>query len=130
MSDELVTVRRFLWQHEAQIARGLLESAGIPAFLQDVHLAQADWLSVQAIGWMRLQVPKEHAEQATELLDHRMTTETADANPCPACGAYETERVITGRQLAGLGLLFGFPFWRQRSAWRCSNCKRAVDADD
>ena len=31
MADALVTVRRYLWPHKAQIARSLLESEGIDA---------------------------------------------------------------------------------------------------
>jgi hypothetical protein len=130
-SAELVTIRRYLWPHEAQVARSVLESDGIAAVVQDQHMAQMDWLYVQAIGGLRLQVSSEDAGRATELLD---TLEASappppadeDAVACPLCGSLEQERVVTGRRLAGLGL-FGVPFWRQRSVWRCASCKRPVD---
>jgi hypothetical protein len=51
-----VTIRRYLWPHEAQLARSVLDGAGIDAVVQDQYLAQADWLYVQAIGGLRLQV--------------------------------------------------------------------------
>jgi hypothetical protein len=66
MSDELVTIRTFSNQGEAQIARGLLESCGIPVFLGDENLSRME--NPVLIGGSKLQVRATDANTARELL--------------------------------------------------------------
>ncbi len=129
MADALVTIRRYLWPHEAQIARSLLESEGIDAVVQDAHLAQIDWLYIQAIGGLRLQVAAADAAQAAAVLAAveaapPAPAEEYDEGTCGSCGSRATERVVAGRTPTFLSwMVFGFPLWRPRTVWRCAACK-------
>jgi hypothetical protein len=55
MAEDLATVGRYFWLHEALVAAGLLESAGIPSCLQDANLVRLNWTYVNAIQGIRLQ---------------------------------------------------------------------------
>jgi hypothetical protein len=64
----LVTIARFSFPFEAQIAKSKLEAMGIPAFVADEHTINMDWLYSNAMGGVRLQVLQEQAAAAIELL--------------------------------------------------------------
>jgi hypothetical protein len=64
MADELTTIGRYFWLHEALVASGLLEGAGIPTCLQDVNLVRINWMYANAIQGIRLQVPLARANEA------------------------------------------------------------------
>lgn len=68
-SDELVTIARFISQPELDIARGYLESEGIPSWAPEEHLVgSTGGLYGIAVGGMRLQVRARDAERATRLI--------------------------------------------------------------
>ncbi len=69
-SSTLATIRTFLFEDEAEIARDYLERQGIPAFLADAKLMAMDWLLGNAIGYTKLQVPSNEAVKAVHLLLH------------------------------------------------------------
>lgn len=52
----LTTIRRFRDLSEAIVARSLLESGGIEAYLCDENLVRLDWQISNFIGGIRLQV--------------------------------------------------------------------------
>jgi hypothetical protein len=66
---ELVTIRLFRDLPDALLAKSLLESAGIECFLADDNMVRLDWFLSNALGNMRLQVNKNDAETAIEILD-------------------------------------------------------------
>lgn len=63
-NDELVTIGKFLAPTEAQIAKGMLEAAGIECFLQGENANNMLALAFRS----RLRVRREDAEAAFELL--------------------------------------------------------------
>lgn len=63
-----VVIDSFTNPLDAHVARGLLESEGIPAMLHSEHHVWANWPLSQALGGVRLQVPEEHARAARDLL--------------------------------------------------------------
>ena len=65
---DLVTIARILEPIDAQILQGRLQAEGIPTFLADQQLIQANRLIAVAIGGVRLQVPARHAERAQAVL--------------------------------------------------------------
>lgn len=68
--DELVTIARFTTQPELDIARGFLESEGIPSWAPEEHLvASTGGLYGIAVGGMRLQVKASDAERASKLIE-------------------------------------------------------------
>jgi hypothetical protein len=93
----LEVVGTFWFLHEADIAKAMLESDGIPAWVLDQNTIRTDWLLTGALGNVKLAVSPEDAERAHELLsaDHSAALASAaehglPAHPeerCPACGS-------------------------------------------
>src|SRR4030081_3170408 len=54
--NETVTLRQFRNLPEALIARGSLESAGIPAYLVDDNMVRMDWFYSNLLGGIKLKV--------------------------------------------------------------------------
>jgi predicted RNA-binding Zn-ribbon protein involved in translation (DUF1610 family) len=127
----LVTVRRYRDLAEAYVARSLLESAGIPAWLADENLVRMDWFFSNLVGGMRLQVEEGDEAAAREILEEEVPgtiaysqEETFVQPTCPKCGSAEitfgggTER---GRSLVALYFL-SIPVPPRKAAWHCEAC--------
>jgi hypothetical protein len=65
---ELVTIDRFLFIADAEIARATLEAAGIDAVLVDENIVRMSWGDAQAHGGVRLQVRAEDVEEAESVI--------------------------------------------------------------
>jgi hypothetical protein len=65
---ELVTIRSFWYLAEAELAKGLLESAGIQSVLFDENIVNMGWYG-NAVGGVKLQVSPEDVEAANEILN-------------------------------------------------------------
>jgi hypothetical protein len=95
MQDELVTVETYQFLPQAQAAKLQLEGDGITVFLADAETVNMDWLLGNAIGNIKLQVPRDQAERALTLLEQirdkaRKRGDAKDAEEetaCLACGA-------------------------------------------
>ena len=68
MADELVTVATFEVLPPAELTCARLKAAGIPAFLADAETVYMDWALGNALGYIKLQVPRAQAEKALTLL--------------------------------------------------------------
>ena len=68
VDDDLVVVARFPLAFEAQIAQARLEASGIPAFLENANVVNADWLLSNAVGGVALLVPNSMALEAATVL--------------------------------------------------------------
>ena len=64
----MVTVAQCRLSTEAHAMRVQLEAEGIPVFLADELTVAMDWLLSNAIGGVKVQVPEQYVDQATELL--------------------------------------------------------------
>jgi hypothetical protein len=71
----VVTLQHFRDIPEALLAKGKLESAGIPCLLADGNLVRMDWLLSNAIGGIRLQVHQEDLESARGVLEEPIPEE-------------------------------------------------------
>ncbi len=67
MDDKPATIATFLNLLEAQVARGLLEAAGIECVLLDQYASGIHWAHGD-LGGIRLQVRESEAEAARALL--------------------------------------------------------------
>lgn len=136
----VVTVRRYRDLAEAIVARSLLESAGISAWIADEHLVRMDWFYSNLVGGMRLQVDEGDEAAAREILEQAVPQtiaygkeEVYEQPTCPKCGSTEiafgggTER---GRSLVALYVL-SIPVPPREPAWHCEACgARWVDDGD
>ena len=86
----LSTVSRYLCIGEAEGALSALDAAGIDAVLADDQIVAIDWLYSTAVGYVKVQVRDEDAEEAVTIL-----TDSADVVDEPAAEAVElTEEPI------------------------------------
>ncbi|HEX4149338.1 MAG TPA: hypothetical protein VHY20_10135 [Pirellulales bacterium] len=95
MADELITLSTFRFAAKAELARLALEQEGISAFVADDNVVNMDWFLGNAVGYVKLQVPRSQAEAAMlilqkhpRLLDakHPQQDEADDMSTCLACG--------------------------------------------
>jgi hypothetical protein len=121
----MITIATFSKPEEAHLFRTRLEAAGIPAFVQDEHFIQMDWLASNAVGGVRVQVADEDLDETKEFL----AADTAQSSPdaidvvCPSCGSHHTAPDESPRRIAFLGMLiFSFPLLLARRSWRCADC--------
>ena len=78
MSDDPVTIAKFLTLGEAKLAQGKLISAGISAFVCDENMHAMNWHMGMALGGIRLQVPDSQVVRALEVLDDFEPEESAE----------------------------------------------------
>lgn len=130
-----VVLRRFFWLHESMVARSVLDSAGIECYLPDENTLWMDWLWTVALGYLRVWVRPEDAEDAAKLLDQDWTEEFIvdgiglyKQPRCPKCGSLDVSFRELIKSAAGASLLafwlvgIGPPIRFRRSGWKCHAC--------
>ncbi|MCA9411725.1 MAG: DUF2007 domain-containing protein [Candidatus Omnitrophica bacterium] len=130
MSDALVTVKRFTYPWEADLAREVLESEGIPAFVRDSITVTNLWVESIAMGGVRLQVEKDRLDEARQVLsvDHRIRlvepeVVDEDAYVCPDCHSTHLFFIRKWRQFSALSwLIAGFPLIFPPKRFKCADC--------
>lgn len=75
---KLVTIKTFVYPHEATFAMHLLEDNGIRSFLMDEVSIQINPIYSNTLGGAKLQVWEQDAEQALLLLAHNDITPVED----------------------------------------------------
>jgi hypothetical protein len=136
---DMVTVRRYRDVSEAIVARSLLESSDLYAFLCDENLVRLDWQVSNFIGGIRLQVEKNDEAAALALLGEPIPSaisfgdELAFEQPrCPACGSIDIAFQGSSRGVALASLyLLSLPLPLGRETWMCNACSaRWEETDD
>lgn len=100
----LTVVRSFLYLHEADIAKALLDSYGIEAFILDEHQVRQRWHLAGAVGGVKLAVADENAYRARQVLEDDYSDVLEDIDEaslpphederCPRCGAASTRAEV------------------------------------
>lgn len=123
------TVARFREPYQAHLARGVLESAEIDAYVLDDHLVGTNWLYSSALGGVRLYVDDENEAAALEILNSEVEEPDDDDEPCPACGSTELE--VSRYSLWSIipALLTTAPLFFPRRSWRCKRCRTRWGSD-
>lgn len=68
-TEEWVTVARVMDPIGANVLRGCLEAAGIPAVVSDANIVQANAFLTNAVGGIRVQVPASFEDSAKRVID-------------------------------------------------------------
>jgi hypothetical protein len=138
-SPDFVTIHRYRDLSEAIVARSLLESAGIPAYLRDENLVRLEWQISNFIGGIRLQVDRADETTALELLNQPIPDnvpfddQAEFAQPvCPKCGSMDITFQGSSRGAALASLYFlSLPLPLGRETWLCNTCEaRWVNDED
>jgi hypothetical protein len=117
----LTTVGRYRDLTEADVARSVLESAGIHTYMWNQNLVRVDWPVSNAIGGVQLQVDLVDEPAAIELLTQAAPNSIRFGNGeqftqpvCPTCGSSD----ISSSQFFGVAE----PVPPGRDIWRCNAC--------
>jgi len=128
----LITIKRYRDLSEAIVARSVLESNGIPAYLCDENFVRLVWHISGSLGGIRLQVESEDELEAFEVLDspipeviHYGGQTPAYTQPrCPQCGSTEISFQGSSRKAALISLYaVGLPLPPGPESWHCANCQ-------
>jgi len=130
----LAVASAFTSVHEAELARSVLEAAGIEAVLADDHLVSMTWTYSNAVGGVKVMVPEDRLDEARSLLQSQAVvmdrppatdSEAADAisDACQQCGNHEFESRLQGKSFAILSwLTLGVPLGLPRRRRYCRRC--------
>lgn len=129
-----VVLRRYMWLHEALLAKSILDSAGIDCVLADEHTIRMDWFWSLALGEVKLWVRADDAD-AAEMLDQDWSRSFAINGVgeyiqprCPKCQSFEVSYRQLLKRLAYVSLSFFWllsfipPIAFHDPAWRCRAC--------
>ena len=139
----LAVVGSYTYPYEADLAKALLDSHGIEAFVLDEFQIRMRWHLSQALGGVKVAVRPDDEARAHELLSTDYSAEVESipeaalpGSPdelCRYCGSQnvtfsrELSRVSTRTLVGGfLTWFFGpiFPFRMMREDWRCLDCRK------
>ena len=126
---DLVMVRRFRDLHEALLAKGGLESAGIECFLTDDNMVRMDWFMSNLFGGVKLSTNREDADAAAAVLDQPVP-ETFEVDGvgeyqqphCPQCQSLDINFEELNKKVAYPSAWLGMPVPLHRSGWTCHSC--------
>lgn len=128
----MAIVGRFREPSLAHLAKGKLESEGIPAFVRDEYLVGVAWDYSLAVGGVKLEVAEEDAERAVEILKQDHSNEIPEAqeglvdsgpdDKCPKCGSADLILQKRARKLGALALLFSLPIIYMGKSCKCRSC--------
>ena len=132
----LPPIRQFRDLPEALLAKGCLESAGIPCFLRDDNMVRLDWFISNFIGGIKLCVRPEDVQTARELLDEPILEGLYvegiglyEQPRCPKCQSLDINFRELDRPIAYLSAFLRVPIPLQRKGWRCHACDAEWDDD-
>ena len=74
---DLVTIRTFWNPLEAELAKGVLDAAGIESFLFDENMIGQNVLYANALGGVRLRVDAANVEEANRILEEQATNDAS-----------------------------------------------------
>ncbi len=125
-SNEMVVLTSYPNIWEAEIVLGRLLAEGIDAQLRDQHIVSTNWLYSNAVGGVKVVVPRDQFETAQSLLEQPYEEVEEDLSPgwgaCAKCGSTDLESV-TDKRLAWVSfLMLGFPIFGSKQQFRCLKC--------
>lgn len=128
----LRTVRQFRDLPEALLAKGFIESAGIPCFLADDNIVRMDWFISNFVGGIKLKVYPNDERAALDLLDQpipnsidfeSVSGESSYEQPrCPRCYSLDIAYQNLNKPIAYTSAYLGVPIPLKQNSWKCSTC--------
>ena len=135
LDSPLVVIATFRDVFSANLAKSIIESAGILGFLRDEHIISIQSLYSNAVGGVKLEVPASQAETAIQLiqnvqpeappppeLDNAEPEFTEIEEQCPRC---KSDRIIPLNaylRKGAISLLLGIPSKLSGKKYKCQTC--------
>lgn len=127
--QHLVTVEQYRDLAEAQIAKGMLDSAGIPCRLLNENTVRMDWVWSNLLGGVRLQVNERDREAAETLLAQPIPEQIPvegeipyDQPRCPHCGSLNIHFQAIHERVGLASVILFVPIPIPKRAWLCNDC--------
>jgi hypothetical protein len=127
--QRLVTVQQYRDLAEAQVAKGVLDSAGIPCCLRDENAVRLEWVWSNLLGGVRLQVNEQDREAAQEVLAQpipeqiQVDGEIPYNQPrCPRCGSLDIHYQAIHERAGLASIILFVPIPIPKRAWMCEEC--------
>jgi hypothetical protein len=127
--QRLVTVQQYRDLAEAQVAKGVLDSAGIPCCLRDENTVRLEWVWSNLLGGVRLQVNEQDREAAQEVLAQPIPEQIQvdgeipyDQPRCPRCGALDIHYQAIHERAGLASIILFVPIPIPKRAWICEEC--------
>lgn len=123
-----IEVASYSYPYEAQIAKSRLISVGIPAYIENEHTINMDWLYSVAMGGVRVLVPKNYETDAKYLLENDFSQDLDEEFQlthlhCPHCQSEQVEPYTEGKKMAFvLFAALGFPLFKYKHGYKCLDC--------
>src|ERR1700753_3433851 len=124
--QRLVTVQQDRDLAEAQVAKGVLDSAGIPCCLRDENVARLEWVWSNLLGGVRLQVNEEDREAAQQILAQPIPARLQvdgeipyDQPRCPRCGSLDIRYQGIHERVGLASIILFVPIPIPKRAWIC-----------
>jgi hypothetical protein len=129
-SQQLAVVGRYRDLPQAQMAKSLLESAGIECYLRDENTIRIEWQWSNLMGGIRLQVPVADQEIAEAILAQPIPESIAIEGEsdyrqprCPRCNSLDILHESTSQKVGvAYWLVLGFPVAMSKDEWKCHTC--------
>ena len=127
--QRLVTVQQYRDLTEAQVAKGVLDSAGIPCCLRDENAVRLEWVWSNLLGGVRLQVNEQDREAAQEVLAQPIPEQIEvdgeipyDQPHCPRCGSLDIHYQAIHERAGLASIILFVPIPIPKRAWICEDC--------
>ena len=126
---KLVTVQQYRDLAEAQVAKGVLDSAGIPCCLRDENAVRLEWVWSNLLGGVRLQVNEQDRAAAQEVLAQPIPEQIQldgdipyDQPHCPRCGSLDIHYQAIHERTGLASIILFVPVPIPKHAWLCKDC--------
>jgi Putative prokaryotic signal transducing protein len=126
---DFVSIRQLRDLHEALLAKGVLDSAGIECFLVDDNMVRMDWFISNLVGGVKLCVKQEDAEAALDLLEQPIPDEfdvegvgQYQQPRCPKCQSLDITFEELNQSIAYVSAYILAPIPLHRKGWICHSC--------
>lgn len=123
----MITIASFDNTEQAELLKGRLDLAGIPAFVADKGVVGNAWVYSNAVGGVRVQVEEKDLPRVRSFLEAsgECTSEMAalSAYRCPFCGSTKVEFRRLSKTFFWLSLLvLAVPLALYRPRCHCLDC--------
>ncbi len=126
---DVVSIRQYRDLHEALLARGALDSAGVESFLVDDNMIRMDWFYSNLVGGIKLCVKQQDADAALDLLEQSIPGEfeVEGIGPyqqprCPKCQSLDIAYEDLNQPVAWISAYVLAPIAIHRKRWVCHSC--------
>ncbi|MDZ4744308.1 MAG: DUF2007 domain-containing protein [Verrucomicrobiota bacterium] len=123
--NDMVLLTQFNSLDDAFMARAMLDSAGIEAFIPDEYTLQNSWVWITAYQGVRLMVPEDCLDESREILKISKENDSPYLRgfTCPTCDSdHVINATLKRKALAAIIAILNIPLPFSRKKYECTAC--------